>query len=65
MKRKLIASLLLTILILGVFQIQNVLSDISTNPDSLNDPNSVQDFTPVVNIPSNVDTNHNGIVRQS
>ena len=62
MKRKLIASLLLTILILGVFQIQNVLSDISTNPDSSNDPNSVQDFTPVVNIPSNVDTNHNGIV---
>ena len=62
MKRKLIALLFLTILILSVFQMQNVLSDISTNPASSNNANSPQDFIPVMNIPSNVDTNHNGIV---
>src|SRR5450756_2241334 len=62
LKRKFLMVLLISgILLLGIFPIQTVLSVPFTNVPSAN-VNSAPDFIPTMNIPPNVDTNHNGIV---
>ena len=53
--------IILGILLLGIFPIQNVLSDPISNSPSSPNVNSASDFIPTMSIPANVDTDHNGI----
>ncbi len=61
MIRKLIVSLILGILLLTIFPIQNVFSDSTSNLSSSDIVDSAPNFIPTMNIPPNIDTNHNGI----
>jgi hypothetical protein len=60
-KKSLMGLTILAILLFGILPIQTVLSDPVANSSSVANSNSASDFSPTMNIPLNVDTNHNGI----